>query len=230
MTVTFLGAAVVVPNTAVRVKGPCVRALLLKAACGLLFVLAGAAATAELPPARLPLGLAVVLGLVFGLVGDIWLDLAEISPASHDTLFFAGMAAFGVGHLFFIGGMLWAWRPAGSAVLGAAAAAAAVPALVLALSRRLGLDFGRFRPAAAGYGYLLALTAATGLFTAFAGDGVNDQALAMGVGGVLFLISDLALSGAAFGAARGRASAQIACYVFYYAAQFTMALSLLAAR
>ncbi|MDR1188214.1 MAG: lysoplasmalogenase [Bifidobacteriaceae bacterium] len=230
VTIMIAGAAVVAWCTVARVKGPSVRALLLKAAAGLLFVAAWVAAAAALPSAQFGLGLMVILGLVFGLVGDIWLDLAELAARSHDAFFLAGMATFGVGHCFFIVGMVWTWHPAWGSIAGAAATAAAVPAVVFALERKLGLDFGRFRVPAMAYGYLLALTACVGLFTAFGGGAVIGQALAMGIGAILFLVSDLVLCGANFGEHHGKPSAQIACYVFYYAAQFTMALSLLAVR
>ena len=42
-------------------------------------------------------GMFVILGLVFGLMGDIWLDLKFVFPQEDDALSYAGFAVFGIG-------------------------------------------------------------------------------------------------------------------------------------
>ncbi|MDR1767995.1 MAG: lysoplasmalogenase [Propionibacteriaceae bacterium] len=226
---TIVGIGFVVPNTWLRLGGVSLQTLLFKTICGVLFTLAGASAIIYLPAALVPLGVLVLLGLMFGLLGDIWLALKELVPNAHDNYLWAGFAAFGIGHVFFVAGLLAAWRPGWPSILGAFAAAAVVPLAVLVLENRLRLNFGKFKWIAVGYGFLLCLTPSTALFTAFSGPQIGWQALLMGIGGVCFFASDLVLAAAYFGRSDSSAANHIACYALYYGAQFTIALSLLLA-
>ena len=48
----------------------------------------------------------VVLGLLFGLLGDIWLDLKYVFPEKDEPFTYAGFCVFGVGHILYIIGMV----------------------------------------------------------------------------------------------------------------------------
>ena len=59
----------------------------------------------------LSFGIFIVLGLLFGLLGDIWLDLKYVYPAQDDPFTYAGFASFAIGHVLFISGMLLRYHP-----------------------------------------------------------------------------------------------------------------------
>ena len=47
----------------------------------------------------------VIIGLLLGLSGDIWLDLKYVYPKDDKIYTYSGFIAFGVGHILFISGM-----------------------------------------------------------------------------------------------------------------------------
>ena len=51
-------------------------------------------------------GAFIVLGLICGLLGDIWLDLKYVYPQHDDPYTYAGFASFAIGHVLFITGMI----------------------------------------------------------------------------------------------------------------------------
>ena len=52
-------------------------------------------------------GIMIIVGMVFGLIGDIVLDLKIMYPEKNDTYFLIGTGSFAVGHVFyFIAGLL----------------------------------------------------------------------------------------------------------------------------
>ena len=52
------------------------------------------------------LGIFVIIGLTFGLLGDIWLDLKYVFRDYDDQFTYAGFASFGIGHILYIAGLL----------------------------------------------------------------------------------------------------------------------------
>lgn len=144
--------------------------------------------------------LAIGVGMSLGAVGDLalagWLRLRE--PV------LAGMAAFGLGHVAYIAGMLWLGgrleQNAGGARLAAWAVWLAVGAagwyvVVFRRGKR-----GPLRWAALPYALLLASTA--GLATGLALQ--TPAFVPLAIGGALFLLSDLILAGELFGGLRFR--------------------------
>jgi hypothetical protein len=224
-----VGGLLVIPNTILRVQGATLLSLLVKTVCGVVFVLTAVTAILSHPAIAadhrwLRLGLCLVVGLVLGLLGDVWLALKELSPEAYDAYLFLGMLFFGLGHVAFIAGLLWTSPEAPPQLLVAGILAAAVAGSVFLAEQRLRLDFGHFRWVAAGYGFTLCFMGALAWLTA----GAGVQPRVMGVGGLLFALSDFVLAFAYFGPGKDKPWSHALCYVFYYGAQFTIALSLLA--
>ena len=82
-----------------KIRAYSVKAVLLKSLVSALFVAVGVygAWRSAARGAVSPLAPFVVLGLVFGLLGDIWLDLKFVFPQEDDALSYAGFAVFGIG-------------------------------------------------------------------------------------------------------------------------------------
>lgn len=171
----------------------------------------------------------VLMGLLFGLLGDIWLDLKYVFPEKDEPFTYAGFLVFGIGHVFYVVGMLLVWAPAGRPLV------VLLPLLLALLlsvgnavmEKPMGLCFGKMKPVALGYGFLL-FSAVTVSGTLAIVHGWRVPALdLLFAGAVLFSLSDLILSGTYFGKGRERPIDLILNYLTYYPAQFLIASSLL---
>ena len=106
------------------------------------------------------LGAFVVPGLVFGLMGDIWLDLKFVYPADDVPLTYTGFATFGIGHILFQLGMLLQF-PVGERALWLLVPLLLAIALSFgnaAMEKPMKLRFGQMKPIVIVYGFLLFLT------------------------------------------------------------------------
>lgn len=132
--------------------------------------------------------LLIMAGMIGGLIGDLW--LAGLLPGGRNVL--GGIAAFGIGHVFYIIAFLW---------LGGATprwAAVIVWLLIGALGWFLVVYQNREPDvlvwAALAYALLLATTA--GLATSLALQ--DPRFIPLAIGAALFLLSDLILAGELF--------------------------------
>lgn len=208
-----------------------VRGVLRKGLCSALFVaLAICAWSASAGERGLqPLGGFVCLGLVFGLLGDVWLDLKYVFPDADEPFTFAGFASFGIGHILFCLGLARQYAHAGmGAIFWLPLLLALLTGVVIAaMEKPMKLRYGKFKPVVAGYGFLLFSTVL--LSGALA---VNEGFRCVSLnlffaGAVLFAVSDLILSGTYFGEGRERPVDLLLNYLSYYPAQFLIAYSLL---
>lgn len=213
-----------------RVKYGDVKAALLKAVASMLFIGTGCTAAASVTGSdRFSFALFVIPGLVFGLMGDIWLDFKWIYPKDDETFTFAGFGAFMIGHLLYISGILvnfadfskWIY------ILVAAVLAVVATAVMILLEKPMKVVYGKFKTITIFYGFVLFfVTFLAGALSVM--HGFKEMTLNfMFVGGVFFTISDIYLSGTYFGEGKRRPVDIIINHVAYYAAQFIIASSIL---
>lgn len=209
-----------------RVKKATPAALACKAMTSVCFMIA-ALIPAIQSPGVFPMF--VVCGLLFGLLGDIWLDLKFCYPQDDDLFTKLGFSSFAVGHFFYICAVLLGvngqFQPL---ALVCAAGVAVIAGLVVFFGEKaMKLRYGAYKMISTLYGALLFFMTAFAIFTAvFAGVKENRHLLVMGIGGVFFVVSDLILSGTYFGEGKNRPVDIITNHVTYYLAQFIIAASL----
>lgn len=168
----------------------------------------------------------VLFGLVFGLIGDMVLDLKVVylEQPEEGVYLTGGMVSFGIGHAMFLTALcLFAGEFATGGVIGASVAIAAVMACgtVLLGGKLLGLRFGRFTTHSLLYAFILIFMSAFSIGLCISMRSAKLVLFAVGM--ALFLLSDLVLTQMYFG---GKPRDKVLCTVnhtLYYAAQICIA-------
>ena len=176
-----------------------------------------------------PFAAFVGAGLLLGLLGDIWLDLKFCYAPDNDFYTKMGFLSFAIGHVFYCAGVVFGVTKFKPIAILPAAGVAVVAALVVYFGEKaMKLKYGASKIISTLYGAVLFFMAAFAFFAAlFAGLKENMNLVVMAIGGVLFVLSDLILSGAYFGEGKNRPVDIVTNHVLYYAAQFVIAASVL---
>lgn len=224
-----LGIVATIAFLVKRVKEGGVKAAMLKAFASTLFVATGVAAASTVIGYRISIALFVVMGLVMGLMGDIWLDLKWVYPETNDTYTFAGFGSFMIGHFFYLAGLFIHYADFSKPlyIVIPAVVALLLGGGVVILEKPMKMVYGKFKAITGVYGFVLGfmtfLSGSLALMHNFEEMTLNF----MFVGGVLFLLSDLILSGTYFGEGKRRSVDIVTNHVAYYAAQFVIASAVL---
>jgi uncharacterized membrane protein YhhN len=220
---TALGAVSLALFCIFRDENSGMKALFLKTAASVFFVL-----TAVFAVSADSIGAAVLIipGLLFGLLGDILLDLKFIDKPNSDAYTFGGMGAFFIGHIFYIAALFTVFElDAGGALIAAAITVVLTAAVVVSTLKIMKYDYGKFLIPSAGYSALLIYFVVLSAY-ALISNAPSPAARLLATGSVVFLISDVILSMTYFGGKKGRAYL-VANHTAYYAAQFLIALAVL---
>ena len=225
-----LGIIATISFLVIRVKTGGVKAALIKALASTLFVgTSCAAAMNVLGSDKFSFAILVVMGLVLGLMGDIWLDLKWVYPGDNDIFTFAGFGAFMIGHFLFIAGLFKNYVDFSQPmyIVVPALLALALGVGVVILEKPMKMVYGKFKAITGVYGFVLAfMTFLSGSLAIM--NGFKEMTLNfMFAGGVFFLISDLILSGTYFGEGKRRPVDIVTNHTAYYIAQFVIASAVL---
>jgi hypothetical protein len=175
------------------------------------------------------IGTFVIIGLLFGLLGDIWLDLKYVFPQEDKIFTYLGFMVFGIGHILYITGMNIQFYIPGNIlylIIPVLVALMSV-ACVLLLEKPMKVNYGNFKAIVIAYSFILFLMTATSGSLALMYSFKNMTLNLIFIGGIFFIASDLVLSGIYFGKNNEKPINIIINILLYYTAQFLIAFSLL---
>ncbi len=236
LLVAFIGF--VVAFLVVRVKKGGVQALFLKTVSAMLFILSSFVAL-SIKPENYYYGVFIVIGLVFGMLGDIWLDLKYVHKDFDTPYTFAGMISFLIGHVFYVVGILAVYPEfVGWQIALAIFSAVTVTLIVRLFSKKMGFDYGKFNVVTLVYSIVTMLTVtfalnavnAFGWLPILAGTPMPEimpKLLCLNMGTVMFALSDLVLSFVFFKKGGNTSRNVVLNHVVYFSSQFILALSIL---
>ncbi len=222
----------------VRVKQGGVKALFLKTISAVLFILSSFVAL-SIKPENYYYGVFIVIGLVFGMLGDIWLDLKFVHRDFDESYTFAGMISFLIGHIFYVVGILAAYPEyIGWQIALAIFSAVSVTLVVRLASRKMEFNYGKFSLLTLIYSIVTMLTVtfalnavnAFGWLPILAGAPMPEimpKLLCMNMGTVMFALSDLVLSFVFFKKGGNTSRNVVLNHSVYFTSQFILALSIL---
>lgn len=219
-----------------KLKGYTMKALYIKIAVSMCFVATALAGLCSLPEGTTPVyGSIVILGQVLGLMGDVVLDLKYIDREREDLHTKSGFVFFGIGHVCFMIAMFLEYgrfiEPGIVFLIIPIVIGSAIGYIVTKKASSFGNDYGDYFNIVAVYCCLLGSAMVMAIVYAVLYG--QDLRLScpqpslnyMAVGMFLFTASDLVLSRTYFGEGHERPVDIITNYIFYYGAQFLVALS-----
>lgn len=171
----------------------------------------------------------MILGLIFGLLGDIVLDLKVVYKEHNNSHLNSGMLCFGVGHImYFVALTLYITNTAfitNTKMMPILLIALAVGLFITTLIMTFGaptlkLNFGKFKVQTALYTFALTFMTAY----AFTAATFLPELFIFAVGLFLIFVSDLVLSNQYFGGKQDSKLLTIINHAIYYLGQITIAV------
>lgn len=209
-----------------RVKKGGIAALYAKAIASCCFI-ATALAAMNRNRVFLEFGTLILAGLILGMLGDIWLDLKWIYLQDKNSYLYAGFISFLLGHLCFITAIFRSSPWNSFSIIMSIVLALVIGLIALLMEKPLKMKYGKFKLIVFLYSCTLALTMTASMMTAYITKFKLSAWIVMSVGALLFLLSDLVLSGMYFGENKNTKGNIILNHTLYYAAQFCMAATIL---
>ncbi len=210
-----------------RVKEKRVTAVVFKGLVSLMFIATALIAwlTSNNPYSNF--GIFVVLGLFFGLLGDVFLDIKFID-LDRETLWTSlGFCAFGVGHMFYISGLFLNVVVTSASVWFIPLVIAIVfTTISVLLEKFTPIKYGKMKPFVIVYGFLLFFVTSMYMSATIQSGWQNMTLVIMSMGSILFALSDLILNNTYFAPGFNTPAFIISNHIFYYIAQFAIASSL----
>lgn len=222
-----LGAIALVFYLIEKCKSYSVKSVLIKSVVSLLFI--GTAIAATFQNQGHILNAFIIVGLIMGLLGDIFLDFKYVYPKDSKLYTYAGFIVFAIGHILAIIGMLLEFYSKGNMLFFLIPVGGAIIFVIINLltEKPLKHDFKDYRLIVCIYAFILAMNPLTTLMLCIYTSWSVTTLVMLFIGGVLFAISDLVLSGTYFGEGHEKPIDFILNYLTYYGAQFLIAFSLL---
>lgn len=221
-----IGITATIVFLVLRVKKGGIAALYAKAIASCCFI-ATALAAMNRNRVFLEFGTLILAGLILGMLGDIWLDLKWIYLQDKDSYLYAGFISFLLGHVCFITAIFRSAPWNSFSIIMSIVLALVIGLIAILMEKPLKMKYGSFKLIVFLYSCTLALTMTASMMTAYITKFKLSAWIVMSVGALLFLLSDLVLSGMYFGENKNTKGNIILNHTLYYAAQFCMAATIL---
>jgi len=221
--IVLLGAIALTLFLVNRDRNGSVKALLYKTAASFLFILtAFASFMVNSGQGVATFATLIMMGLTCGLIGDILLDLKVMYKQSSSLYQHGGMVAFLAGHLFYLAALIiyfgFSWVPLVIALV--------LAIIIVCVSKYiLKFNFAEHTLDTYAYSFALSYMMTQACYAAIV-HGFTTCTVLLAAGAILFLLSDLVLSMTYYNNKDSRAYIA-ANHILYYAAQFSIALSIL---
>lgn len=200
----------------------------LKAVTSVCFILTGLFSFVENDNCPRIVGALVAVAGVWGLLGDIALDLKYVFKKYEESYLKAGFSCFLVGHIFYCCAMYFVYGFSREALVIAGIICVAITIFILFSEQLLKLKYGKFKPIT--ILYMVVLNFTVGLSIGYVNSTeFSISAVIMAIGFILFILSDAVLSGIYFSIdekKRCKRSDIVLNHALYYSAQFAIAISL----
>lgn len=231
--VIVVGVLTTVAFLILRVKKGGLPAMYCKAGASMCFIGTAFASLAfsinseeMIPKKQFVYGALMILGFIFSLLGDIWLDLKYCYEKDSGIFLYSGFISFMAGHVFFCAAIInqYTLKPKHFALCCIISAVLAVG--VILTEKLMKLDYGKYRKIVAVYSFFVAMTAFLSIFSMVVND-FSRNTILLSIGAVAFLLSDLVLSTIYFKKGGNTNPNVVINHTLYYLGQFALAATLL---
>lgn len=174
------------------------------------------------------LGACIVAGTVLGLIGDYVLDLKYVYPQDSDTYLRAGFMSFLFGHVFYSAALIYTFKMTVTNLIFVLCGAVLLGVFIPVSEKIMTVKYGKFMKITITYLAVIGFT--VGLSLSYLFTDICKYIIVFNIAMVLFLLSDMLLAGLYFGTREKDRNNQLAVtfnHLFYYAAQYIIAASLI---
>lgn len=199
--------------------------LAIKVAASSLFVATAIAAIISNPNVNLTFALMVVMGGVFGVLGDVFIELKWLQKEGNDIFFNLGFVTFMIQHIILVAAVFITYPMSLVNALICFTAPVVVLVVSAGLTKVFRMEMGKFKVIANAYGALASMTFSVGFMT-MQNYGMELSQILFFAGGLSFFASDLILSQIFFVKGKCTRLRVILNHITYYGAQILIASSL----
>ncbi len=168
-------------------------------------------------------GILVLIGGVFGMLGDIYLDQKWVYPQHNDNYLYAGFISFGIGHFFYIAAIFRNMDFGIKDFLVPVIVGIVVAAFTLITEKPTKCHFGKFKAIVTVYCLVIGTMTGTALWAMIQSEFAVQYIVFVGAA-VFFLLSDIILSSMYFGEKNTPVNF-VLNHGTYYLAQYLIAFS-----
>lgn len=212
-----------------RVREERVTAVIIKGFVSLMFIATALVAWLTSKHPSSTFGVFVLLGLFFGLLGDILLDLKFIILKKELMYTILGFFAFAIGHIFYVTGLFIHFYDFNSNILYLIIpiiVAILLTVVTVLMEKFSPIRYGKMKPYVIFYGFILFFTTSIYMSTTFQHSWNVTTIAIIAVSLLFFMLSDLILNNTYFAKGFSAPFFIITNHTLYYSAQFAIAASL----
>lgn len=197
-----------------------------KTVASLFFVLSGLLASL-FSPNHFDIKSMIVVGLMFSMLGDIWLDLKVTYTKDLKPWLYSGLFPLCLNFIFYITAIVLSSKMNAEFVLLSIISGIALGYITISLENAFNLKYGPYKKITFIYASILFFTASTSLMACLISGFENTMFLFFFLGSIFSFVSDLILSNTYFGKSNDGPIWIVSNHVTYYIAQYLIASSIL---